>query len=154
MRRFLLCTLSITLLALSAIIGGAFGSRAATERGLIRSSLADNTIQLLVVRYLRAGDADEALALLDRQIDARAVFLGLMLAEGSVPAALEPSSSCHLKGIREYRAENPFAHEDAEFGALVARVLALPAGCSNSGSKTALAPAADTFELPSPPPAV
>jgi len=77
---------------------------------------------------------------LDWEIDARAVFLAGMLAEGAASSEHEALVSCHLEQISKYRAEFPFIHEDAQYGALVAKALARPVSCSKESRGAATRP--------------
>ena len=103
--------------------------------------LDENHRDFLVHVHLFLEHLDKAIRQLDWEVDARAVFLGSMLAQGELSAKLQPLALCHLQRIQADRSEHPFTHENSEFGALVAAVLSRPAGCPTLHGETAARPA-------------
>ena len=91
-------------LALASAVGAFFSWQFFTERTLVTSSLSHNTIELYALQSLRSGNTDDALEILEGELDARIVYLGGLLVLGESPLDSGP--------FRDFRLGHDFADKD------------------------------------------
>lgn len=139
MKRKLLVVLSFVAVAGAGALGGAAGWWVTTSSGVVHSTVAGTSVELVALEQLHSGDIDAAVRTLDWDVDRRAVMLETLLSQATVSELEEQVASCQLNRIKSYRAEHPFEHSDEEFGALVARALEYPAGCPALATEPQLA---------------